>query len=389
VKFLPLIWRNLLRNKLRTALTCGAIGLAIALVCLLLTMPSGLDALLNRVASNTRVVVHNEAGLVYPLPYSYLQKIRTLPGVVGAASWTWYGGVFEVEKGVTFPNFAVEPEAVGVVWEDWGIDAKQLEDFRRYRNAAIVGRSTLRRQGWKIGDQITLKGTLYPVDLQFRIVAEVPNDRAPFLLFQREYLDQALRAAGRGGLDTLGIVYLRVDDPSRVAPLLGQIDSMFRNSEAQTASETEKSYFASFFSMLSAFVTIILIVTGLVALCIVFIAANTASMSVRERLGEIAVLKALGFGRRLIFSTLVAEAVILAGLGGAFGALASLGFTALLHARASSWNSSLGPLGSFIVTETILVQGLFLALFIGMISGVVPALGASRRSVASTLREVF
>jgi len=388
VKFLPLIWRNLARNKLRTALTAGAIGLAVSLVCLLLTMPSGLDMLLNQVASNTRVVVHNEAGLVYPLPYSDLQKIRSLPGVVAAASWTWYGGVFEVEKGVTFPNFAVEPEPLGSVWADWKIDAKQLEDFRRYRDGAIVGRATLKRQGWKIGDLITLKGTLYPVDLSFRIVGEIPNERAPHFLFQREYLDQALKAAGRN-LDTLGIVWVRVDDPARVAPLMAQIDQMFKNSEAETASETEKSYFASFFSMLSAFVTIILIVTGLVALCIVFIAANTASMSVRERLGEIAVLKALGFGRRLIFATLVAEAVILSGLGGAFGALASLGFTQLLHARASSWNSSLGPLGSFIVTETILVQGLFLALFVGMISGVVPAFGAARRSVAATLREVF
>jgi putative ABC transport system permease protein len=388
VKFLPLIWRNLARNKLRTALTAGAIGLAVSLVCLLLTMPSGLDMLLNQVASNTRVVVHNEAGLVYPLPYSDLQKIRSLPGVVAAASWTWYGGVFEVEKGVTFPNFAVEPEPLGSVWADWKIDAKQLEDFRRYRDGAIVGRATLKRQGWKIGDLITLKGTLYPVDLSFRIVGEIPNERAPHFLFQREYLDQALKPAGRN-LDTLGIVWVRVDDPARVAPLMAQIDQMFKNSEAETASETEKSYFASFFSMLSAFVTIILIVTGLVALCIVFIAANTASMSVRERLGEIAVLKALGFGRRLIFATLVAEAVILSGLGGAFGALASLGFTQLLHARASSWNSSLGPLGSFIVTETILVQGLFLALFVGMISGVVPAFGAARRSVAATLREVF
>ena len=388
MKFLPLIWRNLARNKLRTALTAGAIGLAVSLVCLLLTMPSGLDMLLNQVASNTRVVVHNEAGLVYPLPYSDLQKIRSLPGVVAAASWTWYGGVFEVEKGVTFPNFAVEPEPLGSVWADWKIDAKQLEDFRRYRDGAIVGRATLKRQGWKIGDLITLKGTLYPVDLSFRIVGEIPNERAPHFLFQREYLDQALKPAGRN-LDTLGIVWVRVDDPARVAPLMAQIDQMFKNSEAETASETEKSYFASFFSMLSAFVTIILIVTGLVALCIVFIAANTASMSVRERLGEIAVLKALGFGRRLIFATLVAEAVILSGLGGAFGALASLGFTQLLHARASSWNSSLGPLGSFIVTETILVQGLFLALFVGMISGVVPAFGAARRSVAATLREVF
>jgi len=388
MKFLPFIWRQLARNKLRTALTAGAIGLAVSLVCLLLTMPAGLDALLSDVASNTRIVVHNEAGLVYPLPYAYLQKIRAQPGVVSAASWTWYGGVFREEKGVEFPNFAVEPDPLGSVWADWKLDPQQLEAFRRHRDGAIVGRGTLLKNGWKIGDRVTLKGTIYPVDLSFLIVGEIASERAPHFWFQREYLDQALRAAGRGGLDILGTVWVRVDDPARVAPLMREIDELFHNSEAVTASETEKSYFANFFSMLEGFVTVILIVTGLVALCIVFIAANTASMAVRERLGEIAVLKALGFSRRLIFGTLLTEAVLLATLGGALGALGALGLTQLLRSG-GGWNPALGPLGSFIVTQTILVQGLFLALFVGMISGVVPALGAARRSVAETLREVF
>ncbi len=388
MKFLPFIWRQLSRNKLRTALTAGAIGLAVSLVCILLTMPAGMDALLTQVASNTRIVVHNEAGLVYPLPYSYLQKIRSQPGVVSAASWTWFGGVFREEKGVEFPNFAIEPDPVGSVWADWKIEPQQLEEFRRYRDGAIVGRGTLTKNGWKIGDLVTLKGTVYPLDLAFRIVGEIPNERSPIFLFQREYLDQALRAAGRGGLDILGTVWLRVDDPARVAPLMSQIDELFRNSEAVTASETEKSYFANFFSMLQGFVTVILIVTGLVALCIVFIAANTTSMAVRERIGEIAVLKALGFSRRLIFTTLLSEAVLLSTLGGALGVLGALGLTQLLRAG-SGWNPALGPLGSFIVTQAILVQGLFLALFVGMLAGVVPALGAARRSVAETLREVF
>jgi putative ABC transport system permease protein len=389
MKYLPLVWRNLTRNRLRSALTAGAIALAIALVCLLLTMPAGLDAILNEVASNTRIVVHNEAGLVYPLPYSYLQKVRARRGVVAAASWTWFGGVFREEKGVEFPNFAIEPDPIGVVWEDWGIAPEQLEAFRRHRDGAIVGRGTLRVQGWKLGDRVTLKGTVFPVDVELRIVGEIPNERAPHLWFQREYLDQALRAAGRGGLDVLGTVWVRVDDPARVGPLMQEIDDLFRNSEAETATETEKSWFANFFSQLQGFVTVILIVANLVALCIVFIAANTASMAVRERLGEIAVLKALGFGRRLIFGTLLAEAVLLAALGGAAGALAALGLTTLLRATVAGWNPLLGPLGSFIVTETILVQGLFLALFVGMVSGVVPALGAARRNVAATLREVF
>ena len=388
MKFLPFIWRQLARNKIRTLLTAGAIALAVALVCLLLTMPAGMDAMLKRLASNTRVVVVNKAGITYQLPDSYLQKIRAMPGVVGAASWTWYGGAFEIEKGVTFPNFAVEPDAIGSVWADYKIDPEQLESFRRHRNGALVGRATLTANHWKIGDTVSLRGTAWPVDLSFEIVGEVPNDRSPVFWLQREYLDQALRAAGRPGLDSLGIVWVRVDDAARVEPLLREIDETFRNSEAQTSSETEQSYFKNFFSMLQGFVTVILIVTGLVALCIVFIAANTASMSVRERFGEIAVLKAVGWSRRLIFGTLLAEAVLLSTLGGATGAAVSFGLTQALRG-AAGWNPALGPLGGFVVSQAVAVQGLFLALFVGMISGVVPAFGAARRGVAETLREVF
>lgn len=389
MKFLPLIWSNLVRNKLRTVLTASAIAMAVALVCLLLTMPGGLDRILNEIASNTRVVVLNKAGLVYPLPYSYLQKVRAMDGVVDAASWTWFGGVFREEKGVEFPNFAVEPDPIGVVWEDWDIKPEHLEAFRRYRDGAIVGRGTLQKQGWKVGDRIALKGSVYPVDLEFQIVGEIPDEQAPHLWFQREYLDQALRAAGRGGLEQLGTIWVRVDDPEQVGPLMAKIDAAFRNSEAETASETEKSYFANFFGALEGFVTVILIVTGLVALCIVFIAANTASMAVRERMGEIAVLKALGFSRRLVFATLFAEATLLSTLGGMLGAFAALGLTAFLRQGVAGWSPALGPLGSFVVTNTILVQGLFLAFFVGMISGVVPSFGAARRPVAQTLREVF
>jgi putative ABC transport system permease protein len=242
---------------------------------------------------------------------------------------------------------------------------------------------------WKIGDLVTLESTVWPVDLSFRIVGEIPNERAPHFWFQREYLDQALRAAGRGGLDTLGTVWVRVDDPARVDPLLREIDETFRNSEAQTATETERSYFKNFFGMLEGLVLLIMIVTALVAVCIVFIAANTASMTVRERMREIAILKAIGFSRRLVFGMLVAEATLLATLAGAVGAFASLGLSQLVRAASSGWNPAMGPLASFIVTNTILVEGLFLAFFIGMLSGIVPSLGAARRSVVQTLREVF
>jgi putative ABC transport system permease protein len=387
IKFLPLVWKNLGRNKTRSVLTGAAIALAILLVCMLRTMPTGLDHFLEQIAKNNRISVHHKAGIVYPLPYAYLQKVRSVPGVVDATSWTWFGGAYEEEKGVTFPNFAVDPDSIGVVYEDMELDPQSLADFQRYRDAALVGEGTLKQYGWKIGDLITLKSTVFPIDLNLRIVGKLGNDRDPRLWLQREYLTQALEAAGVQ-FDQLGTVWARIDDPARVNEVMRQIDEMFRNSEAETASETEKSFFANFFTNLEGFVTVILIVTGLVALCIVFIAANTASMSVRERVGEIAVLKALGFRWRLLFALLVLEAALLSGVAGAAGVLLAAVLSRVLSSVAG-WNPQLGPLGAFIVTDAIIVQGLFLALFIGLLSGVIPSWGASRRSVAATLREVF
>ena len=196
-----------------------------------------------------------------------------------------------------------------------------------------------------------------------------------------------LRAAG-SSLDVLGTIWLRVDDRTRVDPLMSEIDAMFRNSEAETVSETEKSFFTSFFSQVQGLLVVIQAVAGLVTLCIVFIAANTASMTVRERMREIAVLRAIGFGRNLLFGTLLAEAALLSTVAGTLGVLASLGLAKALAAMGSA-NPAMGPLTAFIVTNAVIVQGIFLALVIGIVTGAIPAFGASRRSVALTLREIF
>jgi putative ABC transport system permease protein len=388
MKFLPLVLRNLGRNKLRTALTGGAIGLAVLLVCFFLTMPGGIDNLLSKVTSNVRISVHHKGGVVYWMPYAYLSRIRAIPGVVAANSQVWFGGAFEEAGHVTFPSFAIEPEHVAAVWPDYGIDPAALDRFRRQRDAALVGRQTMKKYGWRIGQQVALQSTVWPLTLSFRIVGEIENERAPFFWMQREYLAQALQAVGRS-LDVVGVVWVRVSDPVYVGPVLERAVDMFRNSPAETAAETEKSFFASFFGSLEAFVKIILVVTALVALCVLCIAANTASMTVRERSREIAVLRAIGFGRGLVFATLVAESAILAIVAGSTGALLTYGFSAAVRAISGGWNETLGPLSGFLVTPAIVAQGIALAVVVGFVSGLAPAWGAARRPVAETLREVF
>jgi putative ABC transport system permease protein len=388
MKYLPLVIANLGRNKLRSALTGGAIMLAVVLVCLLMTMPEGLNAILEHAANNTRISVHNKSGIVYPLPYAFLRKVRQVDGVAAAVSHTWFGGAFEEAGRVTFPNFAVEPEYIGAVYPDYPVTPEQLADFQRYRDGAIVGQQTMRKYGWKIGDRITLRSTVWPVTLDFRIVGEIANTLAPQFWFNREYLHQALLGKRGRGLGIAGMIWVRAADPRRVNAIMREIDDLSRNSDSETACETEKSFFANFFGSLQGFVTIILIVTGLVALCIVCIAANTASMAVRERAGEIAVLKAIGFGRRVIFGTLLAEATALSAVAGCCGVLATTGLTRVLG-QFAGWSDALGPLSNFNVTAPVIVDGIFLSLFVGMLAGVVPSWGAARKPVVQSLHEVF
>jgi putative ABC transport system permease protein len=225
--------------------------------------------------------------------------------------------------------------------------------------------------------------------LSFRIVGEVPNETLAQFYFQREYLVQALAAIGTP-FDTAEMITSRIDDPARVEPVMMQIDEMFQNGEAETESETERALFISFLGSLEGILMVILIVAAIITACIVFIAANTASISVRERMHEIAVLKAIGFRRRTIFGTLLAEAIVLSTAAGALGVVISLGLTALLRSSAGgSAAEGIGPLSGFIVTDAIVVEALFVAFFVGIVSGWVPAFGAARRSCSQTMRDVF
>jgi putative ABC transport system permease protein len=327
--------------------------------------------------------------MVYAMPYSYLQKVRSVPGVVAAISWNWFGGAIDPTKGVEFPNFAVDPEGFGEVYADWGLDPKVFDEFAKYRNAALVGSATMEKHGWKVGDEISLQSTVFPVPpLSFRIVGVTPSNGGSPMYFQREYLAQALAAVGVQ-FDQTGMIWSRIDDPERVGSVMSEIDAMFKNSEAVTTTETEKSFIGNFFSGFKQLILVIEIVAGLVALCIVFIAANTASMSVRERVGEIAILKAIGFRKQVIFGTLLAEAGLLSTIAGVIGVLISLGITLVLKRIASTGGPAMGPLTSFVIGSAIIVEGLFLGFLVGIVAGWIPALGASRRSVAQTLREVF
>jgi len=383
------VWRNLFRHPLRSVLTTLSIALSIFLVCAVLTLPQALNTLLARSASNLRITVHHKAGLTYWLPYAFVQKVRNLPGVAGVNHYTWFGGIYDEPKNM-FPNFAVDPETVADVWPDYHIDPIALERFRKIRNAALVGERTMKKFGWWIGQEITLRGTVFPVSLSFQIVGLIPEASGnPMVLwFNRKYLEEAMEA--QGGMRNVGLIWLRAESPAHTDDVMRRVDALFRNSEAETASETEKAFFASFLSSFQGFIRVILAVAFLAVAAVVLIAANTSAMGVRERIPEIAVLKSLGFRRRPILAVLLAESTLQGLVGGVLGAGGAYGILTALGAAGKTGNMAfLGPLGSFVMSPTVAAQGVVIAVVVGFVAGIVPAWNGARLNVVDALRRLF
>lgn len=384
-----LVLRNLFRHPLRAVFTMCSIALSIFLVCAVLTLPSAVERILARSASNVRISIHHKAGLTYWLPFSFVQRVRAIPNIAGVSHYSWFGGIYDEPKNL-FPNFGMDPESVAQVFPDYKIDPVALERFRKIRNAALVGEQTMRKFGWRIGQEVTLRGTIFPVDLTFQIVGMIPaaSGNPMVFWFNRQYLEEAMES--RGGLRAVGMIWVRADRPEHVDGIMRAVDDLFRNSEAEVAAETEKSFIESFFSSFQGIIRVILAVGFLVVGAVVLIAANTSAMGVRERVPEIAVLKSLGFRRGPILWTLLAESTLQALIGGLVGAGAAYG---ILNALAASGKTGtmafLGPLAQFQVSAVVAAEGVMTALAVGVVSGLVPAWNGARLRVTDALRRLF
>ncbi len=381
--------RNLFRHPYRTLFTTLSIALSIFLVCAVLTLPSALDAILERAASNVRIAVHHKAGLTYWLPFAFVHKVRGIPGVTAVNHYSWFGGIYDEPKNM-FPNFAIDPDTVATMWSDYQIEPEALARFRTTRNGALVGETTFKKFNWRVGQEVTLRGTIFPVDLTFRIVGVIRTavGNPMVFWFNRKYLEEAME--GRGGFGAVGMIWLRAERPDQVDAIMRAVDDLFRNSEAEVASETEKSFIASFFSSFQGFIRVILIVGFLVVGAVVLIAANTSAMSVRERVPEIAVLKSLGFRRRPILLALMAESTLVAALGGALGATGAYVILGALRAAGKTGTMPfLGPLASFQMSPAVAAEGVAIALTVGLLAGAIPAWNGARLNVVEALRRLF
>lgn len=381
---LRLIFRNAFRHTFRSLLTVIGVAIAIMAFGLLKTLV-GLWYLGVESSSATRLVTRNAISLVFSLPVSYKERIRRIPGVTGVCAMNWFGGVYITEKNF-FANFAVEPRDYLAIYPEFVLPPEQRQAFLLDRQGAVVGRKLAAKYGWHLGDRVVLKGTIFPGQWEFVIRgiyqgARPSTDETQFF-FNWTYLNETLRRTIPRRADQVGIYVVGVARPEQAAVVAQAIDASFRNSLAETLSETEKAFQLSFVSMTEAIMIAIQIVSYVVVVIIMVVAANTMAMTARERLGEYATMKALGFRAWHVAGAVFGESLVIAGAGGVLGVLGTFPAAHGIETELSQYFPNFSIRG-----DTILLQ-LGAALLVGLVAGAFPTWRGATIRIADGLRRV-
>ena len=384
MKFAGLVWANLKRKKIRTLLTLLSILVAFVLFGYLSAITRALAQGVD-VAGADRLVVRHKVSLIQPLPENYESQMEQLPGVAEAVHATWFGGIYQ-EPSNFFPQFPVKPEEYLAMYPEFLVSAEDMARWLETRTGAVVGRTTAERFGWKVGDRVPIQATIFTHDggqttWDFDIVgiydgAEQGTDTTAFL-FRWDFFDEA-RDWGRG---QVGWYVVRVEDPREAADVARRIDEQFANSPAETKAETEGAFVQGFAEQVGNIGAIMVAILAAVFFTILLVAGNTMAYAVRERTGELAVLKAVGFTDGQVLGLVLAEALVLACLGGFLG----LGLGWVLISLGDPTN---GALPIFYFPPRSIVLGILLVLALGLAAGILPALQAGRLRIADALRRL-
>jgi len=336
-------------------------------------------------SSSARLVTRSSVSLVFSLPLNYAQKIRQVPGVSSVAWANWFGGVYVNERNF-FPQFAISGASYLDVYPEFLLSEAERKAFLADRVGAIAGRKLADKYGWKVGDQIPLRGTIYPGTWTFTLRgifdgAEAGTDTSTFF-FQFDYLNESIKRLYPRRGDQAGVFIEQLRDPEEAAAVSQAIDTTFRNSLAETLTETEKAFQLGFVAMSEAILLAIQAVSYVVIVIIMAVMANTMAMTARERYGEYATLKALGFSNGFVAMLIYAESVGIALLGGLLGIAATF---PLANVFASTIGSILA--GFKVSRETLMMQ-LMAALIIGVVAAAIPAWRAARVRIVDGLRAI-
>lgn len=380
MKYTRLVLVNLVRNRRRTLLTTLAIAISLLAFAVLTSLPGIAASILRDRAGSLRLFCHSKAGMLYSLPQAYRRQIETISHVEAVSAFVFFGGIYHLPSD-QFPNAAVDHEQLEEIWSDWGISSSAAADFRKLRTACLVGPALMTRFNWHLGQLIALRGTVYPVNLTLQIVGEL-GDKAPppILLFRRDYLEEATSYHAQ-----VNMYFVKVDRSESMSEVQQGIDRMFANSAAETQTETESAFFSNALANFRAIFALAFALGVVVTIVIGLIATNTAAMAIRERRSEMAVMRALGFDRSTILALLLAEGAVMGIVGGILGCVGA--YTVLRYA--SIGTAALGPLGLAVnLPGAVAVETVVLAAAIGVVSVLIPSVGALRCNIVETMRHV-
>ena len=378
MKFLRLLRKNLTRNLLRSFLTFSTISVSLFLVATLMTALHELQNPPETPDSALRLIVRHRVSLFNALPIAYRDKIRQIEGVQAVSGSMWFGGVYK-DPSNFFAQFSVDTDQFFEIYPDILVPEDQIKAFKEDRTGALVGNQLITRFGWKVGDKIHLKGALFRFDpeLTIRAVYEEGPDGGNTLYFHWEYFNQGMNDASFTGTYTI-----RARTPQDIPIVSEAVDELFKNANPPTKTETEKAFILGFISMLGNLQFLVASVCTVVIFTIILVAANTMAMAIRERGREIAILKALGFSKRLVLSLLLSESVMLAMGGALAGSLGAAAIFSVINVQAVT-GGMFPPVN--VTGSTILICAAIGAL-VGLAASGFPAWRASQVSVAEALR---
>jgi putative ABC transport system permease protein len=380
MKFLGLIRANLFRKKIRFILTIGSFAVALFLFGVLavvrVAFSGGID-----IAGADRLVVINRTSIIQPLPLAYADKIKRISGVKEITYANWFGGVYQDERNF-FPQFAIDVENQRRVYPEFDIPEEQWQNFVKDRQGAIAGAGTAKRFGWKVGDRIPIKGTFLGGVWEFNLDGiyhgtRQADDETQFW-FQWKRLEEQVPERLKGQVGWYTVKLSHPDDSLRISKA---IDGEFANSPFETHTDTEKAFAAGWVKQFGNIQFLIMVIGGVVFFTLLLVTGNTMAIAVRERTGELAVLKAVGYSDRFVLLFVLFESLIIALIGGAVG----LG---LAKAATLFGDPTRGILPFFFLPGQAILAGLALTVLVGAISGLIPAIGAMRLRVVDALRRV-
>lgn len=383
MKFRSLIFANLFRKKIRLILTIGSFAISLVLFTFLAVVNSAFNRGID-IAGADRLVIVSRVGLMQVMPVSYADQVRAIPGVKYVTHDHWFGGVYQEEKNF-FPQFVIDAENHRKVYPEFIVPDDQWNSFVKDQQGAIAGAKTAKRFGWKVGDRIPIKNSLYgPTKTwEFNLdgiyhTEKADGDEGQFWL-QWKNFDENVPAVLKG---TAGWYILKLNSPDDSVRVAQTIDKKFGNSSYETKTETESAFAAGFAKQFGNIEFLILSVGSVVFFTLLLVTGNTMAISVRERTAELAVLKAIGVTDRSILFLVLAESMMISLFGGLLGLLLAWAAIPVISAAVT------GLLPPLLLSKTMLSLGLVFAVFVGIVSGLIPGIGAMRMRVVNALRRV-